>query len=124
MPIGKFLRQGADWRRLTLARRECRIEPVEILVYRTLGLYRLLRRGCRCCWCGRWRRRRTTGSVDQILDALDDELRLEGLHQHAIAFRSSRARLIDRLEGAGEQQHRDVGELGRRLYKPRDFVPV
>ena len=47
---------------------------------------------------------------EQILDAADDHLRLERLDQHAVAADGARARLVDRLERAGQQQHGNVRE--------------
>ena len=55
--------------------------------------------------------RRLAMAGEQILHAADHHLRLERLHEHAVAADRARARLVHRLEGAGQQQHRDVREL-------------
>ena len=60
----------------------------------------------------------------QILDPADDDLRLERLHQHAVAADRARARLVDRLERAGQQHDGDVRERGVALDERGHFVAV
>ena len=65
----------------------------------------------RCC--DERRRRRALWPAQQFLDAADDQLRLERLGEHAVAAGVVGARLIDRLERAGQQHDRNVREPGR-----------
>ena len=51
-------------------------------------------------------------------------MRLERLRQHAVAPDGARALFVDGLEGAREQQHRDVGQVGGALHERRHVVPV
>jgi hypothetical protein len=61
-------------------------------------------------------------ALDQILDARDHLLRFERLHEHAVAVHLPGACLVDRLERTGEEQHRNVGEVGPPLDEGRDVV--
>ena len=92
--------------------RQRRVEPVDDAVAR-LG-------GCR----PDRRRRHRTAAGEQFLDAVDDDLRLERLHQHAVAADLPGTLFVERLERAGEQDHRDVGEPRIVLDERRDLVAV
>ena len=103
-PIEVVLEGVAGSRRRGRHRRWCqrRVEPVDDAVAR-LG-------GCR----SDRRRRHRTAAGEQFLDAVDDDLRLERLHQHTVAADLPGALFVQRLEGAGEQDHRDAGEAADR----------
>jgi hypothetical protein len=51
-------------------------------------------------------------------------LRLERLGEYSVAPGGCCLRLIDRLERAGQQQHRDVLQAGRLLDVTRHFIPA
>jgi hypothetical protein len=51
-------------------------------------------------------------------------VRLERFRQHAVAAHRTRSLLVDRLERAREEQHRDVGQVRRVLHERRHLVPV
>jgi hypothetical protein len=51
-------------------------------------------------------------SRQQVLDLADQRLRLERLRQEAVGLDAIGLLLVERLERAGQQQHRDVREPG------------
>jgi hypothetical protein len=61
---------------------------------------------------------------EELLHATDHELRLERFCQHAIAAGFGRACLVDRLERAGQQHHRNVRQPRRLLDELRHFIAV
>ena len=71
----------------------------------------------RACGC-------TSSLREQILDAADDELRLERLREHAVAPGRGGARLIHGLERAGQEDDRNVRELRVLTNVIGDFVAV
>ncbi len=89
------------------------------------GCQRLDRRFLRGGGCGRGlRARQRAAAGEQLVDAVDDHLRLERLHQHAVAAGGAGAALVERFEGAGQQQHRDLRQLGIVLDEGGDLVAV
>ena len=86
-------------------------------------------RSSRRRWRGRGMRRLAGGrrlalAGQQIADAADDHLRLERLDEHAVAPDGARPGLVDGLEGAGQQQHGNVRQLGIALDERRHLVAV
>ena len=63
-------------------------------------------------------------AAEQLLDAADDQLRLERLRQDAVAREGVGARWIDRLGRAGQEHDRDVRQPRRVLHVRGDFVAV
>jgi hypothetical protein len=59
-----------------------------------------------------------------VPDAGNQHLRIEGLDEHARAARRPRSCVIDRIERAGEQDHRNVCQRRRLPHVQRDLVSV
>src|SRR5262249_30885749 len=62
------------------------------------------------------------GEREEALHLVDERLRLEGLRDVAGGAAARRALLVERLEGAGQQQHRDVAQGGIGLDLLADLV--
>ena len=67
-------------------------------------------------------RRAALHALEQFTHAFDHLTGFERLDEHAVAPHLFGTRLIDRLEGAGQQQHRDVLEIGPALHERRHVV--
>ena len=63
-------------------------------------------------------------AAQQVLHLGDQRLRLERLGQEPVAADARRALLVEGLEGAGQQQHRDVRERRVLLDEVADLVAV
>ena len=62
-------------------------------------------------------RRNRAPAREQLLDAVDHDLRLERLHQHTVAPDLPGTLLVQRLERAGEEDHGNAGHRGSFLTK-------
>ena len=67
---------------------------------------------------------RVAAWFEQVLDLGDQRLRLERLGQEPVAADAGGPVLVERLEGAGEEQDRDVGQRRRLLDEVADLVAV
>jgi hypothetical protein len=69
-------------------------------------------------------RRDRRDALHQLAHLADERLALEGLGDVAVGLGFAGAGLVERLEGAGQQQHRDVLEGRIVLDRLADLVPV
>ena len=69
------------------------------------------------------RNRPAAGFIEQLSYPQDDLLRFERFHHESVARCPLQARLVEDVEGIGEEQHRDVPELLALLDEFGDVVP-